>query len=279
MDSRTALYGVIGNPIRHSLSPKIHNAAFQKLSINAAYLAFQVDKEFLGLAFEAMRALQIKGLNITLPHKEDAINFVDEVPTDLDRCIGAINTVVNRDGRLLGYNTDVPGFLGALREELQFNPETKSILVLGAGGAARGVVFALAHAGADKIYIFNRTIERAHGLQGYLKTHFPETEVKILHSPEHAKDEKIHLLVNATSCGMRAEDPAAFDLQFLKKEAAVYDLVYSPTETLLLKKAREQGRRHANGLGMLAGQAAISFGLWTGQKEGVRQIMLEALRQ
>src|SRR3990167_46940 len=168
LDAETDLYGILGNPVRHSLSPLIHNAVFQELKINAVYLAFEIRRESLGLAFEAVRSLGIKGVNVTIPFKEAALGFVDEIPEDLDRCVGALNTVVNRDGRLFGYNTDVSGFLTAINEELQFNPEGKTALVLGAGGAARGVVFALAHAHAEKILINNRTETRAQGLQEYV---------------------------------------------------------------------------------------------------------------
>ncbi|MBI3252946.1 MAG: shikimate dehydrogenase, partial [Candidatus Omnitrophica bacterium] len=198
---------------------------------------------------------------------------------DLDRSIGAINTVVNKSGKLFGYNTDVPGFLWALKDALGFNPETKTVLVLGAGGAARAAVFALARAGADKIFILNRTPERAEGLLAYLAPHFPETEMELLGSPEAAPGEKIDLVVNASACGMAANDPAAFDLKNLKKETPVYDLVYSPAETKLLKAARERDWPRANGLGMLAAQAAISFHLWTGEKDAVRETMLETLKQ
>jgi shikimate dehydrogenase len=111
MDASTQIYGIIGNPVKHSLSPKIHNAEFQRLGINAAYLPFEVGKDMLGLAFEGIRSLGIRGVNITIPFKEEAVDHVDEIPEDLDRGIGALNTIVNRDGVLYGYNTDVPGFL------------------------------------------------------------------------------------------------------------------------------------------------------------------------
>ncbi len=279
VDSKTELYGLFGNPVRHSLSPLIHNTMFECLKMNAVYMAFQVEKELLGLAFEGIRSLGIRGVNITIPHKENAINFIDEIPEDVDRAIGAINTVVNRDGRLFGYNTDRPGFLTALKEELNLNPEGKTCLVLGAGGAGRGVTFALAHARAERILIYDMVLERAQGLVDYLETHFPETEIEALDSLDAVSGEKISLVVNASNCGMKLEDPAPFDLKNLKEKVSVFDLIYSPVQTKLLKTAKELGLPCANGLGMLAAQAALSFELWTGVKEGVREKMLETLKK
>lgn len=279
LNAETELYGILGNPVHHSLSPLIHNTVFQELKLNAVYLAFEIRQESLGLAFEAVRSLQIKGVNVTIPFKEQALSFVDEIPEDLDRCVGALNTVVNRDGRLFGYNTDVSGFLTAIREELGFNPQGKTALVLGAGGAARGVVFALAHAHAEKILIHNRTQSRGRGLQDYASNYFPETEIDLTFSTEDLRSDKIDLVVNATSCGMGKEDPLPLDLQSLANKACIYDLVYSPRETRFLKLAKTLGFPNANGMGMLAAQAALSFELWTGQKDNIRNRMLEALKK
>ena len=278
MKENCDVYGIFGNPVAHSLSPHLHNTLFKALGINAVYAAFPVERHSLGMAFEGIRALGIHGVNLTIPFKEEALSFIDEIPEDLDRCVGAINTVVNRDGKLFGHNTDGRGFLTAVREELDFNPEGKEILVLGAGGAARGVGSALAIAHAEKLWFSNRTFSRAEGLAEYLTRYFPETEIKALDSPENLSTHNINLVVNATSCGMRAADPSPFDFRFLKGKTAVYDLIYSPVETVLLKDARRLGFPAANGLGMLAAQAALSFELWTGHHDGVREKMLETLK-
>ena len=261
------------------MSPLIHNTLFHQFKINAVYLAFEVEKNSLGLALEAMRSLGIRGVNITIPFKEEAVNFIDEIPEDVDRCVGAINTVVNRDGQLYGYNTDGTGFLVALKEDLAFNPEGKKILVLGAGGAARGIAFALARAHADTIMIHNRTRERAQGLSEYVAEHFPETNLEVSGDTETAVGEKPDLIVNATSLGMKKGDEPPLDLHRLKKPASIYELVYSPDETPFLKQAKDLHWPHANGLGMLAAQAALSFELWTGEKTGVRETMLEVLKK
>lgn len=279
IDAKTDVYGILGHPVRHSLSPLIHNALFQKLGIHAVYLAFDVAPERLELALEGARSLGIKGLNITVPHKEAALNFVDEVPEDADRNIGAINTVVNKNGVLYGYNTDGPGFLLALREELQVNPQGKSVVVLGAGGAARGVGFSLANAGAERVFIHNRTQDRAMGLAEYLEKHFSETEVHFLESFDLLKREKIDLVVNATAAGLHTGDASPMDLKLFSGQPAVYDLIYGSHETALLKQARQMGLRCADGRGMLAAQAALSFALWTGKTQGVRETMLEMLKK
>lgn len=273
----TEIYGIFGDPVRHSLSPLIHNAAFKKQGINATYLPFEVKEGTLGLAFEGIRSLGIKGVNLTIPHKEAAMDFIDEVPEDVDRCVEAINTVVNRDGILYGYNTDVPGFLIALREELNFDAAGKKILVLGAGGSARSVAFGLAKTGAEIIWICNRTLERAEGLAETLNTHFPKTDLDAVGAPEELIGERIDLIVNATAAGMKVGDASPVDLN-LFKHTSVYDLIYAPAETELLRQARAKGCRAANGLGMLAAQASLSFELWTGKREGVRETMLEALK-
>ena len=278
IDSRTKLYGVLGHPVEHSLSPVIHNAAFRKLGMNAVYLAFDVKPEILGLAFEGLRSLDIHGVNLTIPLKELAMDFIDEVPEDLDRAMGAINTVVNKKGVLHGYNTDGPAFLSALHEELSFNPEGKNILVLGAGGAARGVLFSLGRAHAERIFVLNRTRERAQGLVEFATTHFPATELEAVISLDELRLQKIDLVVNATSCGLKGNEEPPFDLKTLKGKASVYDLVYGTTETPLVKNAKALGLPAANGLGMLATQAALAFELWTGKKDGVRDAMKEALR-
>ena len=278
INAETSLYGVFGNPVRHSLSPIMHNAAFARFGMNSRYLAFEIQENSLGLAFEGIRSLGIRGVNLTIPFKETALEFIDEVPEDVDRVTEAINTVVNKKGQLIGYNTDGPGFLTALKEELRFSPGGKNILVLGAGGASRGIVFALARAGAGRVFIHNRTREWAEGLTEFAAPHFPETEIEPVISLDELRLQKIDLVVNATPCGMKGNLEIPFDLKLLKKEASVYDLVYSPAETPFLKSAKALGYPAANGLGMLSAQAALSFELWTGKKEGIREVMREALK-
>ena len=279
IDGRTQLYGIFGNPVSHSLSPLIHNSVFSHFKMNAVYLPFLIEPAYLGIAFESLRAMGILGVNITIPFKEEALDFIDEIPEDVDRRTGAINTVLNRDRKLIGYNTDSPGFLLALKEELSFNPEGKSILVLGAGGGARSVIFSLARAHADKIWILNRAVERAEGLADYVAEFFPETEFGVVRHLYEIQGEKIDLVINATSCGMKGNQEVPLDLRILERKTAAYDLVYTPSETPFLKTAKELQFPHANGLGMLVNQAALSFEIWTGRKEEVRETMFSVLRE
>lgn len=279
IDAKTHLYGIFGNPVGHSLSPLIHNAAFRHFGINAVYTGFPIEPDYLGIAFEGMRALGIRGVNVTIPFKEEALDFVDEVPEDIDRCIGAVNTVVNHNGRLTAYNTDGPGFLQALDDDLGFKPEGKSILLLGAGGAARGAAFALARSRAEKVWIYNRSQDRAEGLVSHAAGFFLETEFEAAHQVHQLKGEKIDLVVNATSAGMGKNEDVPFDLRLLEAKTSVYDLVYSPADTPFLKAARSLGLPCAGGLGMLVNQAAISFRIWTGKTDGVREVMRAALRE
>ncbi len=279
LDSNTQLYGIIGDPIGHSLSPKLHNAVFEKFGMNAVYLAFRVEASRVEQAFDAMRALGIAGFNVTVPHKEAAIDCIDEIPHDIDRVIGAINTIVNRDGRLFGYNTDSPGFLSSLKQELAFNPKGKKVLLLGAGGAARGVSFSLALAGAEKMWVYNRTREKGVGLADLLTKHFPKTEFSAIGGSGEAAMEKIDLVVNTTSVGMEGNPGVPLDLRHLKSQPAVVDLVYSPEETEFLKQARRLDLRCTNGLGMLVAQAALSFERWTGKTEGVQALMADVLKK
>lgn len=276
--SRTTLFGIFGNPVEHSLSPLIHNSAFQFLGMDSVYLAFRVEPDALSLAFEGMRALGIRGVNLTIPFKEDALNYIDDIPEDLDRLTGAINTVALKDGELLGYNTDGPGFLYALQSELKFSPEGRDVLVLGAGGSARAVVFSLARAHADRIFIYNRTKERAEGLAQYAAQYFPETEIQVIESPEDLPPTKLDLFVNCTPCGLKGNRDLPMDWAVTHEPRAAYDLVYAPQLTPWLEGAKRIGIPYANGLGMLAAQAAISFEIWNGKHENVHQIMLEALR-
>lgn len=277
IDAKTALYGIFGDPVEHSLSPLIHNTLFAEQGLNAVYLAFRVESQQLGLAVEAMRSMGMRGANITIPHKEEVLQYLDEIPEDVDRCIGAINTIVNKDGRLYGYNTDGAGFLQSLRLDLGLDPTSRSVLMVGAGGSARGVAAALAAAGAARIVILNRTVDRARGLTEYLSGYFPETDIEAVASAEEARGDKFDLVVNTTSLGMKPSDPRPIDLASLKGSPKIYDLVYAPPATPLLRQAAELGLTHCNGIGMLASQAALAFGLWTARQEGVRARMMEVL--
>jgi shikimate dehydrogenase len=261
IDGKTAVYGVIGCPVKHTLSPVLHNAAFAHRGVNAVYLPFEVAPDNLYGAIEGFRALGIKGLNVTLPHKEQTMHYIDTTPNLVDRAIGAVNTLVLAEGRALGFNTDGPGFLSDLKDQFAFAPEGRSALVIGAGGSARAVIFSLLEANLRKLYVFNRTADRAKGLVDYASQYFPDRDIEAVVSIDDLPG-GTDLAVNCTSCGMNEQDPFPIDPDVLSKVARVYDLIYSPEETKLLKEARRRGLPASNGIGMLIHQACVAHRLW-----------------
>jgi shikimate dehydrogenase len=260
--------GVFGWPVEHSLSPAMHNAAFAALRLPCVYVPFPVRPEEIGTAIRSLPALGIVGVNLTIPHKENVLPFLDEI-TDEAREIGAVNTVHCVEGRLLGDNTDGRGFYEPLRE-LGVTLSGKSVVVLGAGGAARSVVFRLVREGAT-VYLFNRTRERAERLvQSISDVGYPEGCVRILPEGEETALRRAlgdaELLVNTTSIGMypHHEVPPPVPPDALPPDLMVYDLIYNPVETKLLQEARIRGCRTLTGVKMLVGQGAAAFQRWTG---------------
>ncbi len=262
-DAHTELYGIIGHPVRHSMSPAMHNAAFRYCGMNAVYLAFDVVD--LKGAMGGVRALGVKGLSVTIPHKQAVIPLLDETDR-VARRIGAVNTVVNQEGTLLGYNTDWVGAVKALEEVTPL--EGKKVVVLGAGGAARAVCMGLEEAGA-KVHIANRTVRRAADLAALSGASWSGLDgLGEVHGD---------VLVNTTSVGMSPnEDEIPVDPRFLDRYPVVMDLVYSPLETRLLRMARANGAVVINGLRMLLLQALAQFELWTGRAAPV-EVMERAL--
>jgi len=276
--SRTSrLCGVIGDPIGHSMSPVMHNAAFDKLGLNYFYVPFRVKKEELGKAIAGMRALNIRGLNVTIPHKVTVIPLLDKLDLLAQR-IGAVNTIVNDDGVLTGYNTDATGFLQTLIEK-RGEPKGKNVVILGAGGASRAISFILAERGAHLV-ILNRLLELdwAEELASRISRVFKK-EVKALelNGENLAKVlAQADILVNATSVGMSpnsSETPVSPDL--LRPSLTVFDIVYNPIKTRLLREAEAAGAKTISGIDMLVWQGALAFELWTGVKAPV-QLMKEA---
>ncbi len=257
--AKTIPLGVIGNPVAHSVSPEIHNFILDCMEMNYFYCAFPVTPENLPAALEGAKALGIRGLNVTVPHKEAVCRLCSRLDGYAER-IGAVNTVVNEDGRLAGYNTDAPGFLLCIHRE-GVSAQGRRAVILGAGGAARSVAAALLEDGAAELRIVNRTRERAEKLAEQLKLFYPERKIGAAESADGAE-----LLVNATSVGMKsAETPfTAFDT--LAPSCAVCDIVYCPRETAFLGMARKNGFKAVGGIGMLIYQALLSFERFTGVK-------------
>ncbi|MFC1931142.1 shikimate dehydrogenase [Chloroflexota bacterium] len=278
ISGKTKICGVIGDPIEHTMSPVMHNAAFRKLGMDYVYLPFRVKKEELGKAVAGMRALNIRGLNVTLPHKVAIIPFLDKLDSLAER-IGAVNTVVNDGGELTGYNTDAAGFLQVLLEN-GVKPEGKKIIVLGAGGASQGICFILAGMGAHLI-IVNRRLARAEDLLRQISP-ISKSEVEALALNEENLTtalEKADILVNTTSIGMIpdiSETPVPAKL--FKPGLIVFDIVYNPIRTRLLKEAEAAGARTLGGLDMLVWQGALAFEKWTGQKAPLDLMKAEAVK-
>lgn len=274
----TKIVGVIGDPIEHSLSPRMHNAAFQYLGLDYIYIPFRVLKKDLKNAVKGAKAFNLRGFNVTIPHKVSIIKFLDDTDLTAKR-IGAVNTVVNEEGKLLGYNTDGLGALEALREE-GVDPKGKKVVVIGAGGASRAITFQLADI-CSKLVILNRTRIKAVKLARELAS-FGEVEgngltLKSLESYLNASE----ILINTSSVGMHPnvnESPVPKEL--LREDLVVFDIVYNPLETTLLRYARSVGAKSINGVGMLVNQGAIGFKMWTGYaapRDVMRKAVIEGL--
>jgi len=281
INGATRLVGLIGWPVEHSLSPAMHNAAFAALGLNWVYVPLPVPPGALEAAVKGLAALGFRGANVTVPHKQAVMPYLDEL-TEAARAIGAVNTIIVRDGRLTGDNTDAEGFIRALREG-GFKPQGSSVMVLGAGGAARAVVYALLSSGTTEVRVLNRTYERAVTLVEDFGKLFPQVELKPLPLNSQALAEAAgdsSLLVNATSVGMWPhveESPWPEELPF-PSHLTVFDLVYNPQKTKLLRQAEAAGARIISGLGMLLHQGARAFELWTRRKPHLH-IMRESLQK
>jgi shikimate dehydrogenase len=273
-DARTQLVGLIGWPVEHSLSPAMHNAAFEALGLNWHYVPLPVAPGRVEAALRGLEALGFRGANVTVPHKLAVVPLLDGVAGDA-RALGAVNTLDVRRGEdggaiTTGHNTDARGFVGALRAG-GFEPAGGGrAVVVGAGGAARSVVYGLLAGGMNEVAVLNRTPERAHALVADLAGHVPDgvllrgvrLTVETLVESARGAD----LLVNATTLGMwpRVEGSIWPEAVSLPAHLTVFDLVYNPLETRFLGQARRAGARAIDGLGMLVGQGAIAFSLWTG---------------
>ncbi len=259
IDAQTQLYGIIGNPVRHSLSPVIHNGAFRRMGLNAVYMVFEVKD--LKEAIDGIRGLGVRGVSVTLPFKTQVIPFLDEVEAVAEK-IKAINTIVNEGGKLVGYNTDWHGAIEALEEKIDL--KGKRVALIGAGGAARAIGFALKTRECEVI-ISNRTIGKGVALA---------KELMCLHQPlSSIGDLRADVIINATSAGMHPYDEESpLPKKVLKKGMTVMDIVYKPLQTKLLREAEERGCLTINGLEMLSRQGAVQLEIWTGESPEVEKI-------
>ncbi len=268
INAATTLVGLFGWPVTHSISPQMHNAAFVARQMNWRYLAFAVPPERVSEAVAALPALGLRGVNVTVPHKQAVMPHLQHW-TPAAEAIGAVNTiVVEKDGQLTGDNTDGAGFIADLKAH-NVEPEGRRALVIGAGGSSRAVVYGLAEAGVESVMILNRTVEKAVGLAATMQSYFPEIRVDSAAFPDDVTGsaQDANLIVNCTSLGMepRIEGlPWEENVEF-REDQIVYDLVYNPAVTRLLQLASTDGATAIGGLGMLVYQGAIAWEKWTGE--------------
>lgn len=276
ISGRTKIYGIFGYPVEHTFSPGMHNAAFKKLGMDACYVPFAVHPERLGEAARAILPLGLGGLNVTVPHKEKIIPYLDELSEEA-QLIGAVNTIEVRKGRLVGHNTDGRGFIRSLKENAGFSPKGKKILILGSGGAARAVGFSLALFGAAKMVFRDIDINKADLLVNDIREK-TGADAESMQDNESLTEYAIDAdcLINATPLGLKKTDPLPIQSELILKKHLVCDLVYNPSETKLLKAAKSRGAKRLAGRGMLLYQGVIALEIWTGEKAPI-QIMKNAL--
>ncbi|WP_238392353.1 shikimate dehydrogenase [Paenibacillus antri] len=262
VDSYTALYGVFGDPVRHSRSPIMLGRAFAETGTNAAYVAFHVKPEALGDAVRGVRSLGLRGVNVTVPHKVEVMQYLDEID-ETARVIGAVNTIVNRDGRLVGYNTDGIGYVRSLKEETGRSLRGARILLLGAGGASRGVGYALAKEEPARLIVANRTEGKASELARELGA-VADTQGIGWEGIDHIIG-NVDIIINTTPIGMHPNtDATPIDPASIRSGTVVSDLIYNPLKTKLLVEAEAAGLVVHGGLGMFVYQGAYAFEYWTG---------------
>ena len=253
-------YAVIGDPIDHSLSPTIHNAAFRELGLDCTYIAYRIQKGDLASGIESLKKIKISGFNVTIPHKIEMVKYLDSVNEDCS-IIGATNTVSNDDGKLTGYNTDMDGFLDPFKRK-NLKIKDADVLLIGAGGSARAITAGFAKEKAKKITIANRTLQNANVLSQFAhKIGIDADAINLDQVGESASDYDI--IVNATSVGLKNE-PSPISTKTINEESIVYDIVYKPVNTDLIKQSKKNGAKIIYGYEMLLGQAALAFKIWHG---------------
>ena len=265
LTGKTAVYGIFGDPVAHSLSPVMQNAAFVECCIDAVYVPFHIHPDHLAAAVASLRALDIRGVNVTIPHKETILPLLDDIDPDAAR-IGAVNTIANRSGHLVGYNTDCSGFLRSARDDLGLNAEHQQALILGAGGAARAAVHALLSTGIEQVTVANRSLARARKLATTMSF---DPQRQLLSPVAYGTSgffqalSGADLIVNTTSVGLSGERLDFLPLENIKGSALIFDMIYSEAGTALTKAAAERGLSWVDGLSLLASQGEDAFFIWT----------------
>lgn len=273
---KTRVCSIIGDPVEHTLSPAMHNAAFEELNLDFVYVAFRVRREELRDALNGARSLDFHGLNVTMPHKNAVMKYLDEIDSTA-RFIGAVNTILNNEGRLMGYDTDGVGALNALKEN-GINPNGKKLLLLGAGGAGKAIAFNAAQE-IEELVILNRTPQKAKKLAEILRKEFNKKINGNVLSTEIIKEElrDADILINSTSVGMHPDiNQSLVPPNSLRPDLCVMDIIYNPLETKLAKDAKAVGAKVVSGIEMLVHQGAVSFEIWTNHSAPVK-VMKQAV--
>ena len=262
INGKTRICAIIGDPVEHSLSPIMHNAAFEELGLNLVYITFEVNSRNLKRAILGVRSLGILGLNITMPHKNAAIKYLDELDA-VAKAINAVNTVVNQQGTLIGYNTDGAGVIRALKENHVY-PLDKKLVLLGAGGAAKAIAYQVSQE-VKELVILNRTLDKAKKLTEMLKNSGIKIKNQILSSNVLKKElSTADILINATSVGMSPNiNRSPVPSEYLHSDLDVMDIIYNPIKTKLLEDAKNVGAKIVTGIDMLIYQGAVAFEIWT----------------
>ncbi len=276
---KAELVGVFGHPVAENPTVVMHEAAFRELKLNWRYLTIEVHPEDLEDAMKGLRAFNMQGINLTIPHKVEVLKYLDEVAPEA-ALMGAVNTVRREGKKLKGENTDGKGFLRSFKEDARQDPKGKRVVVLGAGGAARAITVELALAGVDLITIVNRSIERGEKLTALLNERTPVQAHFVHWNGDYEVPPETEVLINATSIGLypnvKAKPPVAYDS--ITDRMIVCDVIPNPPQTLFLREAADRGAKTLDGLGMLVYQGAIAFTMWTGMEAPVN-IMARALKQ
>ena len=281
IDSKTILTGLFASPSAHSISPIIHNNAFEKLGINFAYLSFEVNKDNLKEAVQSIKTLNMRGVNLSMPNKKEVIQYLDEI-SETAKLSQSVNTIVNDNGILKGYSTDGKGFFKSLEEEKIFIKD-KNITILGTGGASIAIISQAVFEGIKNIFVFKRDKnweEQKKILDNIANKTNSQIELFSLEDKNilKRKIEESDLLINATSVGMKENISLIEDKNFLRKDLIVCDIIYNPAKTKLLQIAEKEGCKIINGIGMLLYQGALSFELWTNKKmpvDYIKKIMFD----
>ena len=263
----TKIVRLIGYPVEHSKSPFMHNAAFQYMGLDFVYHLFSVKPSDLEEAITSLRAPNVVGANVTIPYKEEVMKYLDEITPEA-KFIGAVNTIHNREGKLIGYNTDGQGFITSLLTDGKVKLEGQKVFLIGAGGAGKAVAVKLAERGVERLVITDKMVERAKTLVGKLRENIPDCPVDTIFPDDKEFAKTLlgsTLLVNATPVGMNEGDPCVVDPEYLHKDLFIYDVIYN-RETPLIAAAKKRGLKALGGIGMLIHQGAASFEIWTGQK-------------